>query len=107
MRTLLIILGILSALLGLALSILPFGKIALIPIIAAFIFGIIAFKLTTKEGKNTLTIKAIFLITIIALALNIYNSLKPNEILENQDQIEEEIKAEEEDLEELEGLELE
>lgn len=107
MRTLLIILGVLSALLGLALSILPFGKIALIPIIAAFIFGIIAFKLTNKKGGNKLTIKVIFLITIIALALNIYNSLQPNEIVENQDQIEEEIKAEEEDLEELEGLELE
>ena len=99
MRTLLIILGILSALLGFALSILPFGKIALIPIIAAFIFGIIAFKLTTREGKNITIIKAIFLITIIALALNIYNSLKPNEIIENEDQIEEEIKAEDLELE--------
>ena len=107
MRTLFILLGIISAILGLALSILPFGKIALIPIIASFIFGVIAFKLSQKERLNTTVIKITFAIIIIALALNIYNSLKPNEIIEDKEQIEKEIQSEEEDLEELEGLDIE
>ncbi|MBT8260265.1 MAG: FUSC family protein [Flavobacteriaceae bacterium] len=107
MRTILTILGILSAIIALALSILPFGKIALIPIIASFIIGFIVFQLSKKFQKSTLAVKIIFLLTIIALAFNIYNSLKPNEIIEDQEQIELDIQSEEEDIEELEDLEIE
>jgi len=107
MRTLFILLGIISAILGLALSILPFYKIALIPIIASFIFGFIAFKLSQKERLNTTIIKITFTLTIIALAFNIYNSLKPNEITMDKEQIEKEIQSEKENLEELEGLDIE
>ena len=75
MRQLVTTLAIIAAILGLILSILPFGSIALIPIITAFILGFIAFKMAQKEGANTKFVKVIFLITIIALVLSIYRSV--------------------------------
>ena len=52
MRILLITLSIITAILGIALSILPFGSIALIPIILSFIFGLIAFKISKKDDRS-------------------------------------------------------
>lgn len=105
MRTIFITLAIITALLGLALSILPFGEIAFIPIFSSFVFGIFAYRIS--HNKGTTIIKITFLVSIIALALSIYNTLKPNEIVEDQEQIKLEIQSEEEDLEELEDLDIE
>lgn len=106
MRTLFIILSAIAAILGLALSILPFNALAFIPLVAAFLFGIIAFRLSIKEKKSYKIIKIIFVFTILGLAINIYNSLKPNEINIDQNTIQKEEKAEEETLEELEDLDI-
>lgn len=106
MRLLITIIAIIAAILGLALSILPFGTIAIIPIATSFIFGFIAFKMAQKEGKNTKLVKAIFLVTIIALILNIYNSLKPNEITIDEESIEKE-KISDEEMKELDAIEIE
>lgn len=106
MRVLVITLSIITALLGVALSILPFGSIALIPIISSFIFGLIAFKISKKEGKSALLIKVVFFITIIALGLSIYNSLRPDVIIEDAESVEAE-NISEEDMEELEAIEIE
>lgn len=106
MRLLITIIAVIAAILGLALSILPFGTIAIIPIVTAFIFGFIAFKMAQKEGKNTKFVKVIFLVTIVALILNIYNSLKPNEITIDQESIEKE-KISDEEMKELDAIEIE
>jgi len=106
MRILVIIVSIIAALFGVALSILPFGSIALIPIVLSLIFGLIAFKVSQKEGKSTSIIKVVFFITIIALGLSIYNSLRPDEIIEDTEFVEEE-NISEEDMEELEAIEIE
>lgn len=107
MRLVLIVLGLLSALLAIVLSILPFGSIAIIPIVLAFVFGFIAFKASKKEGQNTRIIKFIFLVTIIALCITIYRSIFDENIVE--DDIET-IQNEEESLEdakkELEDLDI-
>lgn len=107
MRVLVTTLSIILAIVGLALSILPFGLIALIPIIAAFIFGLLAFKLNQKEGKKTGFIKIIFVIIIFSLAFAIYNALKPNEIVADEEAIEQQKIDDEETLEELEDLDIE
>lgn len=107
MRVLVITLTIILTIVGLALSILPFGLIALIPIIAAFILGLIAFKLSQKEEKNTGIIKIIFTVIIISLGLSIYNALKPNEITVDEEAIEQQKLEDEETLEELEDIEIE
>jgi hypothetical protein len=106
MRVLVTTLSIILAIVGLALSILPFGFIALIPIIAAFLFGLIAFKRLQKEGKNTTIIKVVFAVIIISMGLATFNALKPNEIVIDQDAIEQQKQDDAETLEELEDIEI-
>jgi len=107
MRLPLIIISIITALIGLAMSILPFGAIAILPIVVAFVSGFIAFKISQKENKSNNIIKVIFLIIIISLGLTIYNSFKTNEIVEDTESISKENQSEEDSLEELESLEIE
>jgi len=107
MRLPLIIISIITALIGLALSILPFGTIAILPIVVAFISGFIAFKISQKENKSINIIKVVFFIIIISLGLAIYNSFKTNEIIEDTESITKENQSEEDSLEELESLEIE
>ena len=107
MRLPLIIISIITALIGLALSILPFGTIAILPIVIAFVSGFIAFKISQKENKSINIIKVIFFIIIISLGLTIYNSFKTNEIVVDTESITKENQSEEDSLEELESLEIE
>lgn len=108
MRILITTLAVLAAIIGLILSILPFGSIALIPIILSFILGFISFKMTQKEGKNTKFVKVIFLTTIVALALTIYRSVFDENVVENDiETIKKEQQSEEDAIEELEGIEIE
>lgn len=106
MRVLVTTLSIILTIIGLVMSILPFGFIALIPIIAALVFGLIASKLLQKEGKSTGIIKIIFAVIIISMGLAIYNAMKPNEIEVNQEAIEQQKLEDEETLEELEDIEI-
>ena len=106
MRLPLIIISIITAIIGLALSILPFGTIAILPIIIAFVSGFMAFKISRKENKGVNIIKGVFLIIIISLALTIYNSFKTNEIVEDTESIIKENQSEEDSIEELESIEI-
>jgi len=108
MRILVTTLAIIAAILGLILSILPFGPIAFIPIVIAFILGFIAFKMAQKNRANTKLIKIVFLITIIALVLSIYRSVFETNVVENDiETIEKEKQSKEDAIQELEGLEIE
>jgi hypothetical protein len=108
MRILITTLAIIAASLGLVLSILPFGAIALIPIVIAFILGFIAFKMAQKDGANTKLIKVVFLTTIIALVLSIYRTVIEDNVVENDiETIEKEKQSQEDALEELEDLDIE
>ncbi|MCK0109424.1 FUSC family protein [Flavobacteriaceae bacterium S0825] len=108
MRILITTLAIIAASLGLVLSILPFGAIALIPIVIAFILGFIAFKMAQKDGVNTKLVKVVFLITIIALVLSIYRTVIEDNVVENDiETIEKEKQSQEDALEELEDLDIE
>ena len=83
MRIIVTVLAVLTAILGLALSILPFENIALIPIAAAFVLGFTAFKMAQKESRNTKFVKIVFLITIVALVMSIYRAITDENIVEN------------------------
>ena len=108
MKILITTLAIIAASLGLVLSILPFGAIALIPIVIAFILGFIAFKMAQKDGANTKLVKVIFLTTIIALVLSIYRTVIEDNVVENDiETIEKEKQSQEDALEELEDLDIE
>lgn len=106
MRITLIILGLLSALIALIMSILPFGLIALIPAAIAFVIGLLALSAFKKEGQSQLPVKSIFVITIIALALTAYRSIfTENKVEADTEFIEKERESEEEAIDELEDIE--
>jgi len=106
MRLLFIILGTLAAIIALILSILPFGMLALIPAVAALIFGLIAFTISKKEGKSKMMVNLIFLVTIVSLVLTTYRSItNENTIEADTEFIEKEKESEEEAMDELEDIE--
>ena len=108
MRLIITTLAIIAAILGLALTILPFGNIALIPIIAAFILGFVAFKMAQKEGKNTKLVKVVFLVTIVALGLSVYRSVFDENVVEEDiETINRDKASEEEAINELDDIEIE
>jgi phosphotransferase system glucose/maltose/N-acetylglucosamine-specific IIC component len=109
MRQLFIILSLIFAILGLALSILPFGSIAYIPIIAGFIFGLFAFKISQKNNKSTQIIKGIFLVVIVSLCISIYRSIFETNVIEkdNIETLKKEKQSEQETINELESIDIE
>ena len=108
MRQLFIILSLIFAALGLVLSVLPFGMIALIPIIASFVFGLIAFRISKKSNKSTKIIKVILLVAIISLCISIYRSVFETNVIEDDDieTIKKEKESDQESIDELESLEI-
>lgn len=107
MKIIYLILGIISVILSLILSILPFGKLAFIPIILATIFSFLLFREYKKDGKNTGVIKILFLGIIISLAVSIYRTIfTENKVVETEKTIEKEKQSEEDAIKELEGIEI-
>lgn len=104
MKLLFSILGLISSILAIILAILPMEKLAIIPAIAAILFGLIAMYLSKNESKKL--IKFIFLVTIISLAIITYKSIFSGEAKVNLDEnfIEKNQESEEKAIEELEEL---
>ena len=104
MKLLFSILGLISSILAVILAILPMEKVALVPAIAAFIFGLIAFYLSKNESKKI--IKFIFFVTIVSLAIITYKSIFSSdvEVITDETFIENNQKSEEKAIEELEEL---
>lgn len=107
MRTLFVVLALISAILSVVLSILPVSNLAFLPAIGALIFGLIAFYLSNKQQKPKHIINLAFLLTILALGLTIYKSVFNTVEVGNIDELEKkEIQSEEEAIEELNDLDL-
>lgn len=107
MRITFTILGFLSAIIAIVLSILPFGLIALIPIVIAFVFGLLAFKQSKKDDKSVTPIQLIFLLVIIALALTTYRSIfTENKVEADTEFIDKQESSEEKAIEELDALDI-
>ncbi|WP_397362382.1 FUSC family protein [Olleya sp. R77988] len=105
MRKASIILGLIFAVLAVILAVLPFYKLAFIPAILAFIFGLIAFLKSKKEGQSTHIIQVIFLITIITLGLATYKAIyKVSEVGDTKELELREDTLEEESIDDLEGI---
>lgn len=106
MRLIFSILALIAAILGLALSVLPFGSLAFIPILPGLIFVLIAYKAPKKDEKKASGLKFIFLLLIIALGLTIYRSVYDKnviaddiEIIQNEEESLEDAKKKLEDIE--------
>ncbi len=108
MKILYTTLAIISVVLSLILSILPFGNLAFIPIVLAVLFSFLLLKESRKEGKSTNLIKVLFLGIIVSLSVSIYRSIfTKNTVVETEQTIEKEKQSEEDALKELEDIELE
>ncbi|MCX7551867.1 FUSC family protein [Xanthomarina sp. F2636L] len=107
MRKLCIVLGIISSVLALVLSVLPLSNLAYFPAIAALVFGFIAFYMSNKNNQSKKTIQLVFLLTTIAFSISIYKSIFNTVEVGNTEELEQrEIKSEEKAIEELEELDL-
>ena len=88
-KKIVIILGFISAILSVILAVTPLSKLAVIPIIVAFICGLVILFLSKKQNKKTKTIQYIFLLIIISLSLTIYKGIFATTDLGNTEQLEE------------------
>lgn len=108
MKKLFTILALIASIFAIVFSVLPISNLAVIPCIAALIFGIIAFYLSKKSGSVKKIIQFTFLLTIIALSITTYKSIFTKTEVLNTDAIDAtENKLEEESIEELEALGIE
>ncbi|WP_452603155.1 FUSC family protein [Pontimicrobium sp. MEBiC06410] len=81
MKKLFIILGVITGVLAVVLSVLPTFKLAFIPATLTFIFGLLAFWKAKKESGAKHTVQLIFLFSIIALSLATYKTIfETNEV---------------------------
>ena len=83
-----IIFGFISALVAVTLATTPLFKLAVAPIIIAFVSGIIVLFLSKKQKTKTKIIQYIFLLVIIALGLTIYQGVFNTPEIENAQQLE-------------------
>ncbi|MBU2940565.1 FUSC family protein [Lacinutrix sp. C3R15] len=107
MRKLFITLGIITAVIAVILSALPLFNVAIIPAIAALVFGFIAFYLSKKEKQSKKAVQLIFLLTIVSLCLTTYKSIFNKTEVGDTEALELRVQeAEDNAIEELEGLDL-
>ncbi|MHA7843148.1 MAG: FUSC family protein [Winogradskyella sp.] len=74
-KKLIIILGFVVAILAVILAVTPLSNLAVIPIIVAYVCGLLIVFMSKKDNTKTKSIQYIFLLVIIALALTIYKSV--------------------------------
>ena len=107
MKRLFTILALTASILSIILAVLPVSNLAIIPAIAALLFGLTAFYLSKKSGQVKKIIQFTFLLTTIAVVISIYKSIfDKTEVIDTQELIEKEKETKEEAIEELESLDL-
>lgn len=107
MRQLFIILGLITSILAVALSVTPLSKIAFIPAIVALVFGLIAFYFSRQKQYPKKSIQLIFLLTIISLSITTYKAVFSQVEVGDVKGLEiKEKESEEKAIEELEDLDL-
>ena len=107
MKKLFTILAIITSITAIIFSVLPISNLAIIPAIAALIFGLTAFYLSKKTGHVKKIIQFTFFLTIIALAITTYKSIFNKTEVANIEILEaKETKSEAEAIEELEELDI-
>jgi thiol:disulfide interchange protein len=107
MNALFRILGLISAILAVILSVLPLSNMTFIPALAALVFGLIAFMLARQQQEPRKSIQLIFILTILALSLATYKFIFNESEVGNTEELKQtEEKSQEEAIEELEELDI-
>ncbi|MCB0400131.1 MAG: FUSC family protein [Winogradskyella sp.] len=100
-KKIIIILGFIAAVLAVILAVTPLSNLAVIPIIVAFLCGLLIVFISKKDKTRTKSIQYIFLMVIIALALTIYKSIYYTSEVGNTEQLEQRDEENLEDSKEL------
>lgn len=100
-KKIVIILGFIAAVLAVILAVTPLSNLAVIPIIMAFICGLLIVFMSKKDKTKTKSIQYIFLMIIIALTLTIYKSVYYTSEVGNTEQLEQRDEENLEDSKEL------
>ena len=118
MKRLFTILALIAAILAVVLAVLPVSNLGVFPAIASLIFGLLAFYFSKKTGEVKKLVQFSFLLTTAALILVIYKAvfiqtevsdtktLDAKESQFKEDAIEELEDLNIEDLDDVDGLEL-
>lgn len=107
MKRLLIILGFITAILSVILAVTPLFKLAIFPLIVAFLCGLGILYFSKKDQKKSKSIQYIFLLIIIALGLTVYKAVFVKAEVGDIEELEQrEEKSEEEAIELLEDIEI-
>ncbi|MBT8243875.1 MAG: FUSC family protein [Winogradskyella sp.] len=107
MKRLLVILGFITSVLAVILAVTPLFKIAVFPVIAAFLCGLGLLYLTKKKQIKTKAIQYVFLLSIISLGFIIYKSVFYKAEIGDTEELEQrEDKSEEDAIELLEDIEI-
>lgn len=105
MKRICIIIGFISSILAVILSVTPLFKVAVFPIIIALLSGLGIYFLSKKS--KTKSIQYILLLAIIALALTIYKSVFNEAKVGDTEQLEQrEEESKDDSIELLEGIEI-
>jgi len=108
MRKLLIVLGFITSILAVVLSVTPLFKISVAPALLALILGLALIYISKKQNASKKVIQYMFLLTIMSLTVTTYKALFTEVELGNTEEIQElEKKSEEEAIEELNDLDIE
>ncbi|MFM1878856.1 MAG: hypothetical protein RLZZ241_1722 [Bacteroidota bacterium] len=109
MKTILIVLGYVLAILAVVFSMTPLFKIAILTGTGALVLGLAVYVLDKKSGQAlSRSLKVLFLLTLLALAVSAYKTwFVPVEVGNTEDLIEMEDQSEQEAIEELEDLDIE
>ncbi|WP_242095034.1 FUSC family protein [Aestuariivivens sediminicola] len=108
MKTLFIILAVITSILSAIFAVLPISNLAVIPAILAFAFAFAAHYMSKKEGEVRKIIPFTFFLTTIALMLSLYKAVFiASEVTQTESLEAKEIQLEEEAIDELEELDLE
>lgn len=107
MKRLFTILGMITAILAIILSVLPLSNLAVFPAVAALLFVLIAFYLSKKNGQIKKIIQFTFFLAVISLAITTYKALfNTSKVTNNQELKEKEATSKKEAIEDLEDLDL-
>jgi cellulose synthase/poly-beta-1,6-N-acetylglucosamine synthase-like glycosyltransferase len=107
MKRICIIIGFISSILAVILSVTPLFKVAVFPIIIALLSGLGIYFLSKKSKTKTKSIQYILLLAIIALALTIYKSVFNEAKVGDTEQLEQrEEESKDDSIELLEGIEI-
>ena len=100
-KKIIIILGFIAAVLAVILAVTPLSNLAVIPIIVAFLCGLLIVFISKKDKTRTKSIQYIFLMVIIALAITVYKSVYYTSEVGNTEQLEQRDEENLEDSKEL------